>query len=113
MRIIPHTLTALVCLALLGGCNDAKSPAEVQKNVADAQQSAAKDVAGETKDARKAASDSAYDVAIAKAEGNSKVAMEKCEALNGDSQKACKDQADAALKLDRANAEAEHVRTTT
>ncbi len=112
MRTITLTLATLGCFALLGGCNDAKSPAEVQNNVAEAQQSANKDVAGEIKDARKSTSDNVYDVAIARAEGDHKVATEKCESLNGDAQTACKDQADAALKLDRANAEAEHVRTS-
>jgi len=113
MRINSITLAALGCLALLGGCTSAESPSEVQKNVASAQQDAAKDVAGENKDARKTASDSAYHVALARAEGDSKVAREKCGALSGDAQKACKDQADAALKLDQANAEAEHARTST
>lgn len=113
MRVTLLTLNTLACIALLGGCSKAESPAEVQKGVAAAQQDAAKDVASETKDARKAASDSAYDVAIAKAEGDSKVAMEKCDAMKGNARKACKDQADALLKLARANAEAERARTTT
>jgi hypothetical protein len=34
------------------------------------------------------------------------VALQKCDALSGDSQKACKDQADAKYDLAKANAKA-------
>jgi hypothetical protein len=45
-------------------------------------------------------------VAVTEAEGRHKIASEKCDALAGDAQKACKDQADAALALTKANAKA-------
>ena len=111
MRITTLTLASIGCVALLGGCNNAKPPAEVQQNVADAQQDANKKVASESADANKDASKNAYDVAMAKADGDHKVATEKCEAMSGKDQKACKDQADAAYKMDQANAEAERART--
>jgi hypothetical protein len=37
-------------------------------------------------------------MAIAKADGNRKVALATCESQSGDSQKACKDQAEADYK---------------
>jgi hypothetical protein len=39
-----------------------------------------------------------YNMAIAKADGNRKVALATCESQSGDSQKACKDQAEADYK---------------
>ena len=112
MRITALTLTAIGCVALLGGCNNAKSPSDVQQNVAEAQQKANDKVADEAQDANKDASKDAYDVAVAKADGDHKVATEKCEALSGDAPKSCKDQADAAYKVDKANAEAQKARTS-
>lgn len=47
---------------------------------------------------------SAYDVAIAAAQGEAKITIEKCEAMAGDAQKACKDNAHANLELAKANA---------
>jgi len=38
-------------------------------------------------------------VASAKADGDHNVAIEKCNALAGDAQKACKDQVDAKLRF--------------
>lgn len=39
-------------------------------------------------------------------DGDHKIAIAKCEGLSGEVQKACVDQADAALNLAKANAEA-------
>jgi hypothetical protein len=47
-----------------------------------------------------------YNVAVAKADGNRKVALATCESQSGDSQKACKDQAEADYKTARADAKA-------
>jgi hypothetical protein len=47
-----------------------------------------------------------YNVAIAKADGNRKVALATCESQSGDSQKACKDQAEADYRTARADAKA-------
>ena len=121
-----HFLAALAVAALtVAGCNRASTPAAVDNDVAKASNDAAKDnskamqsqaktdasanaevaKADEKADEKKA--DSAYDVAVTEAEGAHKVAIEKCDALSGDAQKACKDQADAKLELSKANAKAE------
>ena len=48
----------------------------------------------------------AYNLAVAKADGDRKVAIANCSALNGDAQKACKDQADADYSAAKASAKA-------
>jgi type IV secretory pathway TrbL component len=124
MRVtIICSLTAAALLAL-AGCNKAESPGKVDSDVASAANSAAeKDVkaneseakteasadqdvakAQEKADAKTAAA--AADTAVTQAEGDHKVAVEKCEALSGDAQKACKDQADATLDQAKAHAKA-------
>jgi len=122
-------ITALcaLTLAILAGCNNAKSPDAVADSVAAAQQKAAANVAHAQKDASKdnaSATDKvdekskdldnveakgAYDVALALAEGNHKVAIEKCNAVSGDAQSKCKDIADADYDAARANAKASEV----
>ena len=117
------TATALALLAL-AGCNKAESPTEVQHDVATAATSAAesnakadesqanvdaaanKDLGEAAKDANGKMTVAAADTAITQAEGKHKVATEKCEALAGDAQKACKDEADAALAMAKAKAKA-------
>jgi hypothetical protein len=114
---------SLAALSLLG-CHQASSPASVDNDVAKAREQAAekdskamesqaKTDADANADATKAEgkadekkADSAYDVAVTEAEGTHKVAVEKCNAMSGDAQKACKDQADAKLELAKANAKA-------
>lgn len=111
-------------LLLLGGCNNAKSPATVENNVgkasAEASDKDAKAMARQDKtdaaandsmasaeqsaDAKKA--DAAADTAVTEAEGANKVALAKCEALAGDRQQACKDEANAALDMAKAKARA-------
>jgi hypothetical protein len=46
------------------------------------------------------------DSAVTQAEGDTKVALAKCEALQGDAQKTCKDQANAHLDAVKAKAKA-------
>jgi hypothetical protein len=103
-------------LGVMGGCKKAESPSEVQHDVAEARQDAAAKVADVSKDVSEDVADSAAKVAeggreitVAVAEGDHKVAIEKCEALAGDAQKVCKDQADAAFQTAQANAEARAV----
>ena len=110
------TAIALATLASLAGCNNAKSPDTVANDVAAAQQAAAKQVADAraeaSKDDAKANNEeaaAAYDVAVAKAEGAHKVALEKCNALGGDAQSKCKDQADADFAAAKANSKAAEV----
>lgn len=68
--------------------------------VADADEAAAVDRA----EARKAGS--AYEVAVTEAEGRHRIAVLQCAALTGDAQRDCHEQADAALALSKADAEA-------
>ena len=117
-------MVALFGVAIVSGCNNAKSPDAVANDVASAQQKKAAEVADAKKDAAKEATKAeskvddktndlntanakgAYDVAMAQADGDHKVALQKCEAISGDAQKACKDQADAKYDLAKANAKA-------
>jgi hypothetical protein len=123
MRVL---LTSAIAMSVLvfAGCNNAKSPDTVAKDVNVAEQKAATEVANSEKDAGKdigkaaekvddklvdlnnAAAKDAYNITIAKADGDRKVALANCLALNGDAQKACKDQADADYTAAKANAKA-------
>jgi hypothetical protein len=124
MRKLTLVMAAMLAGATLGGCNNAKSPDTVAKDVADAQAKRASEIAnarqdaakeetkaeakvdGKTADLNNADAKGAYDVAMAQADGDHKVALQRCEGLNGDAQKACKDQADAKYDLAKANAKA-------
>ena len=103
-----RVLTLLMAGALaasLGACNKAEDPSEVKADVAEAQSEAREDVAEAQADASKDAMENNEDTAIAKAEGEHKVAIERCEALPGDQQKACKDEADATYEAAKAAAD--------
>ena len=50
--------------------------------------------------------DAVADSAVTEAEGETKIALAKCQALEGDAQKACKDQANAHLDAVKAKAKA-------
>lgn len=108
-------LWALGAMTLLTtvGCNQAKSPSTVDNNVAAATSEASKkDAKALDREARADDSatnkmaDASADTAVTEAEGNYKVAVAQCEALSGDRQQACKDQADAALDMAKAKAKA-------
>lgn len=112
----------------LSACNKAESPDKVQADVAKASSDAAENNAkadeaaknAETKaseelaktkaDAEAKAADKSVgavaDAAVTEAEGANKVALAKCEALDGDAQKQCKDEANTHLATvkDRAKA---------
>src|ERR1019366_8658229 len=123
------TVLSVLTVAVLAGCNNAKSPDAVANDVAAAQQKAAENIADVRKDASKdnvSATDKvddkskdlnnveakgAYDVALARAEGNHKVALEKCNAVSGDAQSQCKDVAGADYDAAKANAKASEVST--
>jgi Tfp pilus assembly major pilin PilA len=123
MRTLPIFAIALTAV-LAAGCNKAKSPDSVAKDVSEAQQKASTNVADSQADASKdiaqkadkvddkmtdlgnTAAKGAYDVALAKADGNRKIALAKCDALNGDDQKNCKNQADAEYETAKADAKA-------
>jgi hypothetical protein len=124
MQKVFVSMVALCAVALASGCNNAKSPDAVANDVAaaqakrtsevaDARQDAAKDtgkaeakVDDKTVDLNNASAKGAYDVAMAQADGDHQVAVQRCSALSGDAQKACKDQADAKYDLAKANAKA-------
>jgi hypothetical protein len=118
-------LTAAVVAALvLAGCNKAESPDKVASDVAKAtaaaekkderaEQQAEKTDATVTNDLAKdvdKANDkevrTAADDAVTQAEGENKIALAKCEALAGDAQKQCKDQANAELDMVKQRAKA-------
>jgi hypothetical protein len=120
---------ALCALMLLGGCNNAKSPSTVAKDVNSAAQSADektakaeqraeekvasadKDVRNEQRDEQHVAAVQGEDVAETRAKGDRDVALAKCEALSRDRQQACKDQANA--RYDMAVAQAKQDRAST
>lgn len=118
------SLTALSVMLALTGCNKAESPDKVAKDVsnatADAEKkneraaekdakadaAAQKDISnGLDKAASKEANAAAND-AVTQAEGENKIARAKCEALAGDAQKNCKDEADARLDQVKQSAKA-------
>ena len=118
---------AAVTIALLAACNSAKSPDAVANDVAAAQQKASAEVASTEKDAAKdvggaadkvdskltdlnnTAAKDAYKITLAQADGDRKVALAKCDAMSGDAQKNCKQQADADYDAAKANAKAASV----
>jgi hypothetical protein len=124
MQKLMVSFVAALAMAAVSGCNNAKSPDAVASDVSAAQAKRASEVADAKQDAAKDANKAeakvddksndlnnvnakgAYDVAMAQADGDHKVALQKCDALSGDSQKACKDQADAKYDLAKANAKA-------
>lgn len=102
-------IVSTLSLSALAACNKAEAPADTAGDVAEARQEANEDVAEARTDAANemgsAAADmreSAQDVEETRIEGDHKVALEKCEALAGDAQKACKDSADATYESAKA-----------
>ena len=111
-------------LLSLAACNKAESPDKVQADVAKAQNEAAEanvkadqkqkqveaEAAKDRADAQAKAADKSVgalaDAAVTQAEGETKVALAKCEALEGDAQKACKDKANAHLDAVKEKAKA-------
>jgi colicin import membrane protein len=117
---------ALLASALLGlsACNKAESPEKVQADIAKAKSDAAEanakaeekekqveaEAAKDRADAQAKAVDKSVgalvDSAVTQAEGETKVALAKCEALEGDAQKACKDKANAHMEAVKKKAKA-------
>jgi hypothetical protein len=103
-RVLTMLMAGAFALSL-GACNKAEDPAETRADVAEAQSEANQDVAETQADANQSAMESNEETAMAKAEGEHKVAIERCEALPGDQQKACKDEADATYEAAKAAAD--------
>jgi hypothetical protein len=117
---------ALLASTLIGlsACNKAEAPEKVQADVAKAQSDAADanakadekvkqveaDAAKDRADALAKVADKSVgavvDSAVTEAEGQTKVALAKCEAMEGDAQKSCKDNANAHLDAVKAKAKA-------
>jgi len=117
------TLAAIAMIAL-ASCHKAEPPATVEHDLAQARDAAAdqeakayakaadtvnstnQNMSIETQKADEKTANAAYDVAVAKADGGHKIAIAKCEALAGNAQKSCMDQADAARDMAKAEAQA-------
>ena len=113
--------SALLCLS---ACNKAESPEKVQEDVAKAQSTAADDTAKADEKVKQVEADATKDradalakvadksigaladSAVTQAEGDTKIALAKCQALEGDAQKTCKDEANAHLDAVKAKAKA-------
>jgi len=103
MRTLP--LSLLVVTALAAGCNRAKSPDAVAKDVVAAEQRASTELA----DSQNVATKDIYRIALAKADGDRRISLATCDALAGDAQKDCRDRANADYDAARANAKAAEV----
>jgi hypothetical protein len=118
------TLAIAATVLIIAGCDSAKPPETVAKDVAKAEQKATAEVAKSEADAAKdlnkaadkvddklvefnnAAAKDAYNLAVAKADGDLKVAQANCLSLGGDAQKTCKAQAEADFAAAKASAKA-------
>jgi hypothetical protein len=115
---------SVLTVAVLAGCNHAKSPDIVANNIAATQQKADENIANVQQDASKnkvgaidkvddkrkdlnnVEAKGTYDVALARAGGNHDVALAKCNAVSGDVQSKCKDMAAADYDATKADAKA-------
>lgn len=115
---------AAVALLALAGCHKAQSPQTVANNVAKATAEAQKNNARSAEKAKQADADIADDLdksvdkanaraaraaaddAVTQAEGQNKIELAKCQALEGEAQKSCQDQANAELDLIKERAKA-------
>jgi hypothetical protein len=113
--------SGLLCLS---ACNKAESPDKVQSDVAKAQSTAAEENAKADEKVKQVEAEAAKDradalakvadksvgaladSAVTETEGETKIALAKCQALEGDAQKSCKDQANAHLDAVKAKAKA-------
>jgi len=128
MRAIQLSTIAL-SIFFVAACNQAKSPDTVAKETAAAEQKASNEVAKSEDSAQKdmgkdadkvgdkmvalnnTAAKDAYNITLAQADGNRKIALAKCDALAGDAQKNCKQQADADYAAAKADAKSAEVST--
>ncbi|HEY2465921.1 MAG TPA: hypothetical protein VGI32_17810 [Steroidobacteraceae bacterium] len=122
MRLASSCALLASTLLCLSACNKAESPDKVQADVAKAQSTASEDnakaelkvkqveadAAKDRQDALAKVADKSVDAladsAVTQAEGDTKIALAKCEALEGDAQKTCKDEANAHLDAVKAKA---------
>jgi len=113
--------SALLCLS---ACNKAESPEKVQADVAKAQSNAVEENAKSDEKVKQVEAEAVKDradalakvadksvgavadSAVTQAEGETQIALARCQALEGDAQKACKDEANAHMDAVRAKATA-------
>ncbi len=113
--------SALLCLS---ACNKAESPEKVQAEVAKAQSNAVEENAKADQNVKQVEAEASKDradalakvadksvgaiadSAVTQAEGETKIALAKCQALEGDAQKTCKDEANAHMDAVKAKAKA-------
>jgi hypothetical protein len=113
--------SALLCLS---ACNKAESPEKVQADVAKAQSNAVEENAKADEKVKQVEAEAAKDradalakvadksvnaiadSAVTQAEGDTKIALAKCQVLESDAQKTCKDKANAHMDAVRAKAKA-------
>ena len=91
--------TVLLMSVAVGGCQKAKSPDAVAKDVNSAAQTADSKSAKAEEKAEQQIASAQGDVAKTEAEGRRKIDLAKCEALSGDQQQACKDRANASYDM--------------
>ena len=124
MRLALSCALLAAALLCLSACNKAESPEKVQENVANAQSKAADENAKADEKVKQVEAEAAKDradalakvadksvgaiadSAVTEAEGETKIALAKCQALEGDAQKSCKDEANSHLDAVRAKATA-------
>lgn len=124
MRLALSCAFLASALLALSACNKAESPDKAQADVAKAKSDAVEEnakadekvkqveaqAAKDRADADAKAADKSVsaivDSAVIQAEGETKVALAKCEALEGDAQKACKDKANAHMDAVKEKAKA-------
>jgi hypothetical protein len=124
MRLALSCALLASTLLCLSACNQAKSPEKVQADVDKAQSNAVEENAKADEKVKQVEADAVkdradalnkvadksvgaiVDSAVTQAEGDTKIALAKCQALDGDAQKACKDEANAHLDAVKAKAKA-------
>jgi hypothetical protein len=124
MRLALSCALLASALLSLSACNKAQSPDKVQEDVAKAQSKAADENAKADEKVKQVEADTAKDradalakvadksvgaiadSAVTQAEGDTEIALAKCQALEGDAQKACKDEANAHLDAVKTKAKA-------
>jgi hypothetical protein len=128
-RSVGYFAITLIAAGFVSGCNQAKNPSEVAKDVNSASQNAErrdakaeekaeskiadaqKDVRSEQREEQHVAAVQTQDVAETEAESAKKVALAKCEALSGSRQQACKDKAKADYDMRVAQAKQQRANT--
>ena len=108
-----HWMTvALLSGMALAACDRPSSPAETQRDMAEAAREASGDVADAKHEAREAnasnmknSAEAQEDVALAQAKSDYKVGIESCEAQTGDARERCKETAQSTLNTAQARAD--------